>query len=240
MAFLQQLIHAVKAIFEAVGSASGTPIIAAGPIETEVREVESFKAVSVTASIKLVLTQGEAKPLTVEAKQEVLPWIETVVRDGELRIAPKPGSNFTNRGAVTVYVTAPDIRGVSVSASSEVEGTNAIKGETFALSINSSGRGTLVLDVAELSTSLSSSGSANLSGTATRHTASVSSSARLKAEDLRVVTMLVQTSLSGSVDVSVSDELTGAASTSGQVRYYGEPRSLEVHTSTSGQVRKVG
>ena len=65
MAFLQQLIHAVKAIFEAVGSASGTPIIAAGPIETEVREVESFKAVSVTASIKLVLTQGEAKPLTL-------------------------------------------------------------------------------------------------------------------------------------------------------------------------------
>ncbi|HWE23280.1 MAG TPA: DUF2807 domain-containing protein, partial [Myxococcales bacterium] len=68
------------------------------------RDVAPFDSIHVASGIHATVTIGPAKPVHIEADQEVLPLVATEVEDRTLHIGFKPHTQLRNSGDVTVTV----------------------------------------------------------------------------------------------------------------------------------------
>jgi hypothetical protein len=134
----------------------------------EVRNVESFTKISFGYPGKLYLKQGSPQKVELEGDKDVLEEIETEVEGGRLKIG-KEGKwfdwKFDDNDKITVYITVPNIQGVSVSGSGDVIGQSKIR--TNDLDLNVSGSGSLSLDVeasGDVEADVSGSGDMDLKG----------------------------------------------------------------------------
>jgi hypothetical protein len=210
------------------------------PAETgsTVRTVRGFDRVELATRGELILTQGDGESLQIEASPSDLALITTVVRGTTLQIAavnPGPGP----RGPVTYRLAMKKIAGLATSSSGNIRAASI---ESDALRIISSSSGRIVIDrltARTLDVKLSSSGSCTVEGTVDRQTIQLSSSGEYRAERLASREASVGVSSSGSATLRVSESLAARISSSGNVRYRGNPPNVTSNASSSGRLIKL-
>src|SRR6516225_8250122 len=80
---------------EAICTSSNEPTSRSSPLaKGEDREVGSFEEVQIASGIRAQISIGPARPIHLEADDDVLSRIETVVEDGTLRVGFKRNSHF--------------------------------------------------------------------------------------------------------------------------------------------------
>ena len=233
----------------------------------ETRELPAFTAVRLGTRATVLVRQGSPQRVLVEAAPEDLPKLQTEVVNNQLRIYTKMTSTqigpikfnprtATLTGPVTVYVTLPTVRGLTVSSSGRLQ-ADTLQAQNLALSVSSSGRlllgqvqagsvraglsssgqlsiGQLRADT--LRATLSSSGTITAAGVCAYSALGVSSSGRLNTQALAVQDCRARISSSGSCQVNVARTLEAYLSGSGSVLVSGHPQ-ITSHTSGSGRVR---
>jgi hypothetical protein len=149
----------------------------------ETRKVDSFTKISFRFGGKLYLTQGSPQKVEVEGPKDLLEELETEVDNGKLIIG-REGKwfewNSNNNERVNVYITVPNIEGLSVSGSGDLVGQNTINAEN--LDLNVSGSGSLFLDVeakGDVEADVSGSGDIELKGKCRRFDSDVSGSGKV-------------------------------------------------------------
>lgn len=107
------------------------------------------------------------------------------------------------------------------------------------LDLSSSSSANFGLTAKEFKLSCSSSAQATLNGDVKHLEAKVSSSAVISAKSLKVSIADLKASSSGEITVTISDKIKAAAASSGSIRYFGNPQSKEVKTSSSGSIKSL-
>jgi hypothetical protein len=187
----------------------------------EVRKVENFTKISFRFPGKLYLKQGATQKVELEGDADVLKEVETDVEGSRLVIG-KEGKwfNWDNDNAkITVYVTMPNIEGVSVSGSGDVIGQSTIK--TDDLDLNVSGSGSLSLDIeasGEVEADVSGSGDIDLKGTCESLDSDVSGSGKVN------------------LSATIKDDATFGVSGSGRIEASGSANNVKTSISGSGKV----
>lgn len=127
---------------------------------------------------------------------------------------------------------------LTASSSSKVEGKFEVANTT---SIEASSSAKIDLDFKGNTVDLTASSSAKieLEGTAKEVNATISSSAKIEGKDLAVKTLSAKASSSGSISLTVSDEVRGKASSSGKISIYGSASLVDVKKSSGGKIEKV-
>jgi hypothetical protein len=203
----------------------------------EVREVATFTAISLANSATVVVTQGSPQKVEVEGAPEDLARLETTVNDGKLRIGLKQELKWTNLGKVTVYITVPEIKALTVSGSGALKAAS-VQASSLSLSVSGSGRLEVPqLQATELRSSISGSGIIVVAGTCPQHSASISGSGSIKAPDLRSESCQVSISGSGSCRLNATRTLDASLHGSGDVYVTGNP-TINSKTAGSGRVRR--
>lgn len=210
-----------------------------GNVITEERDVSGFDSVRVTGSGIAEIIQGEGESLVIEAEDNVMPFIESVVEDGVLVLSQKPSFNFNLTKPIRYTVTMREVAGLEVTGSGAIN-SDRIDTSIFALSITGSGN----IDIAELDgdsveAKISGSGDAKVSGEVADQVVDVSGSGGYEAADLHSGTAVVTIGGSGNATVWVDTTLDATVSGSGGVDYYGDP-ILTQSVSGSGQVKSLG
>lgn len=146
----------------------------------ETRKVENFTKIAFRVPGKLLLRQGSPAKVEIEGKSDVIREIETEV-DGSRLVIGKEGRWFDwdwdNDDKVTVYVTMPEIEGLSVSGSGDLIGQNKFTASN--LDLNVSGSGSLQIEVdasGDLEADVSGSGDLEVKGKCRRFDSDVSGS----------------------------------------------------------------
>lgn len=207
----------------------------------EVRDVENFTKISFGFAGKLYLKQGSPQKVELEGNREILEEIETEVDGGRLRIG-KEGKWFDwdfGNDKITVYITVPDIEGVSVSGSGDIVGQSKIR--TNDLELKVSGSGSMELDVearGDVEADVSGSGNMNLRGHFESFESDVSGSGRVVLRANIDNTANFGISGSGKIEASGSaDFVRTRISGSGKVLAADlETKRCEVRISGSGDV----
>jgi hypothetical protein len=210
------------------------------PAETgsSVRDVHGFDRIDLTIRGELILTQGDAESLQIEASASDLALIATVVRGTTLQIAqvsPGPGP----RGPVTYRLAMKTVAGLATTSSGNIRAAS-IEADSLRIVLSSSG--TVAIDrlaARTLDVTLSSSGSCTVAGTVDRQSVQLSSSGDYRAENLACRAASVGVSSSGSATVRVSESLDASISSSGSVRYRGNPSKVTSHASSSGRLIRL-
>ena len=214
--------------------------------ERETRDVEAFTTVGFAISGTLYISQGETHTVEIEADEDVLELIETVVTDGRLRIRSTQETSWLSwlwggnerEGTADVYVTLPSLDGVSVAGSGDVIVQDSFTSDTFSVAIAGSGDLDVPVQASTVSASIAGSGSINLRGTAERLAANIAGSGDVRAEDLQVERAEVQIAGSGDCYVHARNQLSASIMGSGDVMYAGTPE-IERSVLGSGEVRAM-
>lgn len=212
-----------------------------GKVTTQTREVASFKEVEVSYPAEVFISQGETESVKIEAEDNLLPGLQTRVRDGRLEIFYKAeeGKAVRPTRPVKVTIVVKQLDSVNFESAGELN----ISGiENDSLSVVVSGAGNLELDkvaVKDLSIILSGAGSMNAAGTADNLTMVISGFGSYDGKDLISKTASINLSGAGSATVNVEDSLDAQISGAGSVNYYGSP-SVSKQISGVGGVTQVG
>jgi hypothetical protein len=221
-------------IFTAFTAGYSKPV----PVESETRNVADFTKVSFGVSGNLYINIGKEFKVTLEGSNSLLEDIVTEVNNGKLVIRKKIRSLNMNE-KVTVYITMPEMKGLSVSGSGVAEIKDAVKTSDLDLSVSGSGKlYASDVTVSTMDCSISGSGDIIVGGRCNIDEAdvSISGSGSYKGEAAEIGALGVAISGSGSCTCKVRETLRATVSGSGNITYLGDPR-VDARISGSGRVR---
>jgi hypothetical protein len=209
-----------------------------GDVVTEEREVtQDFDQVKGSRGLDVYLTEGTENKIVVEADENLLDLIETVISNGKLTISAS--KNIGRAKSKKVHVTFVKLTKIQASSGADVIGNSVIKSET--LTLDSSSGADLEVEVfsKELYAETSSGADITVSGKASSLNAKASSGSDLDAKKLEVINCKAKASSGADITVNVQENLDAKASSGGDVKYYGNPVSVTKKDGSSGNIRKM-
>jgi Putative auto-transporter adhesin, head GIN domain len=210
-----------------------------GHVQSETRNVHDFDRVELDGVGSLTITRGAAEALTIQAEDNLLPKIGSVVKDGTLTLAPVPGAHIEPTKPIRYELTVKQLRAIDISGAGDAV-ASGLGADQLDLSVSGAGRlATTNITSSALTVHMSGSGIVTVSGQASRQTVSISGVGRYVAPDLASQQAVIDISGAGSSAVKVSDHLKVTVSGAGKVTYTGTP-SLEQDISGAGSVSKTG
>ena len=232
---------AMGLVFSNTGFHIGPSDPGSGNVITETRDVSDFTSIEMDYFAQITITQGNSVSVKIEAEDNVLPGLQTQVRNNSLRIFYKAdnGKYINPTKPVKITIVVKDLNEVSFGSAGEL----TINGlETDNLDISLSGAGNLKvndLTAKKFGVDLSGAGSMNANGESNDFRLNISGFGSFNGKDLRTSTADVNLSGAGSATVWVEDELDANVSGVGSVNYYGSP-SVTKQVSGIGSVSKSG
>ena len=200
------------------------------------RSLGSFTGIKVSSGVDVYLKQGDNESITVEADENLHEYIITEVKGGVLHVYTE--ANIRDAEKERVYVTMKEIKSVETSSSGDIVGESPVRNERLELSASSAGDIKLEIYAKEVEIDISSSGDMTLTGETDELDADLSSAGDLNAYDLKAKEAEISVSSAGDADVNVSEKITARASSAGDINYKGDPKYVDVHTSSAGGIHK--
>jgi hypothetical protein len=207
-----------------------------GDIITKTRTVSNYENIGIAGAFDVKLFKGNEGEITVKADENLMEYIITEVKDGDLKIKTKKGYNI--KGTKTILITVPfdDISAVSLAGSGDVYSDDVIDTKNLKLSLAGSGDFNLAVSTKNLSSSIAGSGDITLKGDSDEFTCSIAGSGNINAYDLTAKVATAKIAGSGNVKVHAIEEIQAKSAGSGNIYYKGNP-SVEKTTSVgSGSI----
>ncbi len=227
-----------------------------GNVQTEDRTATDITSIANSTSFYVEYQKSEVVSITVEAESNLLPHIDTRIRNNSLEVRTTPGTGCIRYSVQPrIIITAPSVDELVNSGSGEIvagllEGVNVnlvssgsgdittenilCSSATFSLSGSGTiATGTITSD--EIKVAVSGSGNINTSGAAGDGKFIISGSGKINAEDLESENADITISGSGSVTTTILQYLDAVISGSGNIYLYGDPE-IKIIRSGSGKI----
>ena len=212
-----------------------------GIAKTETRNVSDYTSLACGGPMKVEIEYGTSNTIQLEGDENILPYIETFVKDGELNIKVKEHTSVKPEVPLKVHVSMTTINGLAQSGSGEIKGTGNFT-SSEATNVAMSGSGVINLNFGKfmgMSISMSGSGSVKMEGEVHDDLdVSQSGSGNIDCEHVMSQNVNARISGSGSLRVNASKMLDAQISGSGHV-YYSGNASVSTKVSGSGKVEKI-
>lgn len=213
-----------------------------GQQKTETRQVNEFTSLAAGGAMDVQISYGNSNSISIEADENLLPYIETTVENGKLTIKSKKNKNIQPKSKMIVKISMTKITGLQQSGSGNITGAGDFSndGQT---DISLSGSGDLKLSFSSfknLQLAISGSGNINLKGGSVDNIdARVSGSGNIDCLDVSSNNVDVKISGSGNIKVFAKNSIDAKISGSGNVFYKGGATNIKSKVAGSGKVTKI-
>lgn len=224
-------------------SRSSTKVITPSDvIISENRAVSGFNAIEFSTIGKINIIQGDSESLNISGSDNLVPEIETSVKNQTLIIRSKEDISVTNLNSgnmLTFTIVVKELTSLTTSGLGEIQ-VDMLTTPSIAITMSGAGYVHLNQFVADsLNLTLSGLGGAELSGDVKTATINISGAGSVNAPDLKIQNASVTLSGLGGATVWVTDQFTGNISGSGSVNYYGNPKT-NLDTNSLGKFNNMG
>jgi hypothetical protein len=111
-----------------------------GNLKKETRNASGYTAVATGGAFDVDINYGTSSTISIEADENLLQYIETEVKDGQLRITNKKDINLKSKNKIKVTVSLTKLTGLKVAGSGNVKGDGAFSNDgNTQISISGSG-----------------------------------------------------------------------------------------------------
>lgn len=235
------MILALIVLTIAMLSACSTQTVrGSGNVVEDSREVSDVSGVALATIGDLEIEVGDSESLRIEAEDNLLEHLETSVRNGKLRIETRDTIRLDTTKPVRYFLTVTGLDTIEISSAGNIEASD-LAAEDFSIKISSTGDLSMgELNANSLEIDMSSTGKLDIAGGAVEsQNIDISSTGSYSAEELASSEADVRLSSTGSATIWVSDNLKANLSSSGDLRYRGNP-TVEATTSSTGDVIPIG
>ncbi len=211
-----------------------------GKVMTQARAVSGFTGVGLSLPAQVEVRIGSVEGISIEADENLLPLIETVVKDGTLEIRPKRNRLSLDSKLMKMVVTARQVDHLKIGGSGSIT-AETLKAPKLGFEIG--GSGSIAVKHAEadkVSVSIGGSGSTKVGGGKTKQLeVSIAGSGDVAAGTLQADEVEVSIAGSGDATVWARNSLKMSVAGSGDVQFYGEP-NVRQSVVGSGRAKQLG
>ncbi|MFT3824845.1 MAG: head GIN domain-containing protein [Chitinophagaceae bacterium] len=226
-------------LFSSCRFVTGKKIRGNGNVQTVSRNETGFTGVHSSGSFDIYVSTGSANSVKIEAEENILPYIETYVENGILKIDTKDGVWLDTKRDVKIYITAPEYNEISSSGSGDIIGQNLLTSKNkLELKVSGSADIKAEVDAPAIEASSSGSGDMELKGQTKTFKGDVTGSGNIHAMDLKTEETTIKIVGSGDAEVYASVKLEVHVSGSGDITYKGNAQ-VNSHIAGSGSVKKL-
>lgn len=208
----------------------------------EDRPVASITGVQVSTGIELMLTQGGAEKLTLEATGFEKNEVKSVLKNGVLQLfidrRNQGMSGWGKNRNVKAYLTFRQLKTIEASSGSNVQAQGRLTFANLDMAASSGSEVELDLKADDLNIEVTSGANTNLHGSARTLSTRVSSGAELEAGKLTTEICNVQATGGANADVYATKELRLQASGGADVSYDGPAKVVSKQKSGGADISK--
>ncbi len=209
-------------------------------LSRDVRNLGNFDKISLAIAAKVYIVQDSEYSLDIQADEDDLDKIETIVKNGKLEIKLKSWT-ASCKGNVVIHITLPELKDLSVSGSGKIIADSGFNCQQLGMSVTGSGSIKMYkLTVQTVEALITGSGHIKLDGekTAEALTLTITGSGSYSAEEMKVNEATVRITGSGSAKIHVMENLETNITGSGNVLYQGDPM-VNANSTGSGRTKKM-
>ena len=236
------VLLALALITLSLGACSSLPgiIFGSGKIASEERTLTSLKGVALAASGDLTIELGEEESLFIEADDNLLPYIETNIRDGVLTIGNREGKIIKPSQDIHYVLTVRSLESLAALSLGSITAP-ALQSDHFLVEINNTGTITIAsLNAKSLEAVIVSVGDVEIDGGQVEsQQITIANLGTYRAGNLQSQSAEITIERTGSVTVWVADLLDVNIKSNGDVYYYGSP-DVSVEAASIGKVTPLG
>jgi len=188
-----------------------------GVLASETRSASGFTAIELAGSADVAVSFGDSESVVVEAEDNILPLIETIVQGSKLVIRTKANTTISNSLPVRVTVTMKSLEAANLPGSGDITITG--------------------LKASSVDFDLPGSGNITADGTADTVKVNMGGSGNVQCGDLQAKSVTVTQNGSGNTTVFASENMDINFSGSGNVIYRGNPAKVNKSVTGSGSVQ---
>ncbi len=209
-----------------------------GDIITEVRTVKAFDRLQVEQNVNVFITEDPTFEVKVEAGENIVPLIQTVVEDGTLIIRNKNKCNWARayNKPLNVYIKTPSLAYISMNGTGTIKSLNTLTQDTLDITIENSGNVDLTVNSLKVVSHMFGYGDLTLHGHTNENACSIGGTAFLNCKDLTTSYTWVQSFTLGTCYVTASDLLICRFDDKGDIYCYGHPTTVQQTNNGSGQL----
>lgn len=211
-----------------------------GTIKTETRKVSNYDKISVAGSFDVKLIKGMEGSITVKADENLMEYIVTEVKNGNLKIRIKKDFNISTNKTILVTVPFETINAISLAGSGDVYSEETIDSSDLKLSLAGSGNLNLNVSSKNLSSNIAGSGNMTLNGNSNEFNCSIAGSGNVNGYELKALVATVKIAGSGNVKINAVNEIQAKNVGSGNIYYSGNPSVEKISSVGSGSIKKKG
>jgi hypothetical protein len=208
-----------------------------GNSTTENRTVSSFTGITneTSCDVEVINQSADAGKIEIQVDDNLLQYVRTEVQGSTLRIHTN-GTSISPRRIFKIKVNAAMINKFDLLGSGNTN-VRALNTPDFTALLSGSGDLTLAGTMTASTLRVSGSGNVTASGSGQRTELVLSGSGDINTRDLTVEQGSARISGSGDITIFASKTLDASISGSGNIRYYGNPSTVNRSVSGSGSIR---
>ncbi|TMM28778.1 DUF2807 domain-containing protein [Polaribacter aestuariivivens] len=207
-----------------------------GNVITVNRTTDDYDAINAGGSFDVILIKGTEGKITIEGEENIIPYIETEVKSGSLKINFKKNTNISTTKRLTVTVTFKDIESIGLGGSGNITSKEIINAKDFSVSLGGSGNIDLQLNAKNVNANIGGSGNIDLEGKTETFKCSIAGSGSIRAFELNTNDVNATIAGSGSVKTTVKNKIDAKLVGSGSIYYKGNPTHVNSKSVGSGSI----
>ncbi|MEZ4802734.1 MAG: head GIN domain-containing protein [Gelidibacter sp.] len=235
---MKKSILFIAALLIVVASQAQKKIKGNGNMTTITRTTSDYDGIRCSGSFDYVLVAGTEGTITIVGEENLLEYIITEVKDGNLIVKTKDRVWLNSSKNKTIKITIPfkDLNTISLAGSGDLWNDDKITSNKLEVSLAGSGDVVLNIECSSTKASLAGSGDLTLKGNTNNLNANVAGSGNFHGFDLQSNTTDVSVAGSGNADVFCKENLKARVSGSGDITYKGNPKVEDTKVAGSGSI----
>ncbi len=206
-----------------------------GNVTTQSRSIsESFTGVTADGGLEVVVEQGDAAAVTIEADDNIIPLIKTEV-NGSILVIRTEGSYSTSHGPV-ITVRMPRVNELNIDGGSTLRSNGTLISENLKLTAGGGAHMEVHVEADRLTLDADGGAGIEINGKALDFEVSASGGSPVEAERLQANNVTADASGGASISVYPILSLKADASGGGSVGYHHLPKTITKSESGGGVV----
>ena len=187
-------------------------------------------------SFDVNLVDGTEGKITINGEENLLPYLETTVKKGKLKVQFKENTNIKTTKRLTVTIPFKSIDAVSLGGSGKVTVQKQLNSNETSFSVGGSGSINANVNSNTVKVSIGGSGSVKLKGKSENLKCSIAGSGSVKSYNLNTNTVKASIAGSGNIQTTVAKKIKASIVGSGSVYYKGKPTIIDNKSIGSGDI----
>ncbi|MGG5487016.1 head GIN domain-containing protein [Gaetbulibacter sp. PBL-D1] len=209
-----------------------------GNMTTITRSTSDYDGIKCAGSFDYILVAGTEGNITIEGEENLLEYIVTEVKGGNLIVKTENNVNLRTSKGKTIKITIPfkDINNVSLAGSGDLWNEDKITSTNLDVALAGSGDVVLNVEASSIVGKLTGSGDLTLKGNTNELEAKVSGSGDFHGFNLQSNHTNVAVAGSGDAEVVSNISLKARVAGSGDIEYRGNPKTEDTKVAGSGSI----